>query len=232
MPVGTRGDNLPARAPEPGEFVGRSVRICCRLLLRPGLPLDRLHRISSRSSASCGSVPRPFKMAHCSRSGRPPRIDGVSVLHAGGLQPSSRVARPLTSRICTSGHTRCGVTQLPIRIEHCVPHGSDDRCHFGLVGAETMTFQSVPEAIPIGIATVFSCALAFFAWRRRTMPMAPAFATMMAGETAWALARRWSRSSPSYPSSDCASISDSSARSPRFWACRPLSSATPACPAG
>jgi len=50
-----------------------------------------------------------------------------------------------------------------------------------------MTFQSIPEAIPIGVAAVFSTALAFFAWRRRAMLMAPAFATMMAGETAWAL---------------------------------------------
>jgi len=50
-----------------------------------------------------------------------------------------------------------------------------------------MTFQSIPEAIPIGVAAVFSSALAFLAWRRRAMPMAPAFATMMAGETAWAL---------------------------------------------
>ena len=50
-----------------------------------------------------------------------------------------------------------------------------------------MTFQSIPEAIPIGIAAVLSGTLAVFAWRRRSMPMAPAFADMMAGETAWAL---------------------------------------------
>ena len=49
-----------------------------------------------------------------------------------------------------------------------------------------MTFQSVPEAIPAGIAAAFYSALAFFAWRRRAMLMAPSFATMMAGETAWA----------------------------------------------
>ena len=83
---------------------------------------------------------------------------------------------------------------------------------------EIMTFQSIPEAIPIGIATVFSGALAVFAWRRRSMPMAPAFATMMAGETVWALARRWSRASSSSPSSGCASICDFSVRSPRCWA--------------
>ena len=50
-----------------------------------------------------------------------------------------------------------------------------------------MSFQSVPETVPIGIAAVVAGALTVFAWRRRTMPMAPAFATMMAGETAWAL---------------------------------------------
>src|SRR5205814_1796493 len=50
-----------------------------------------------------------------------------------------------------------------------------------------MTFQSIPETIPLGIAAVFSGVLAVFAWRRRAMPMAPAFATMMAGESAWAL---------------------------------------------
>ena len=66
-------------------------------------------------------------------------------------------------------------------------HGLEGRCHPGLVGAKIMTFQSIPEAIPIGIAAVFSGALAVFAWRRRSMPMAPAFATMMAGETVWAL---------------------------------------------
>jgi PAS domain S-box-containing protein len=56
-----------------------------------------------------------------------------------------------------------------------------------MVGAEAMTFQYVPEAIPLGIAAGFSCALACFAWRRRAMPLAPAFTMMMAGETAWAL---------------------------------------------
>jgi PAS domain S-box-containing protein len=50
-----------------------------------------------------------------------------------------------------------------------------------------LTFQYVPEAIPIGVATVLSGALAIFGWQRRKMPMAPAFATMMAGETGWAL---------------------------------------------
>jgi PAS domain S-box-containing protein len=50
-----------------------------------------------------------------------------------------------------------------------------------------ITFQSIPDAFPIGIAAVFSCALVVFAWRRRAMPMASAFATMMAGETIWAL---------------------------------------------
>jgi len=50
-----------------------------------------------------------------------------------------------------------------------------------------MTFQSVPEAIPVGVAAVLSGALAVFAWRRRARPTAPAFAAMMAGETVWAL---------------------------------------------
>ena len=50
-----------------------------------------------------------------------------------------------------------------------------------------MSFQNVPAAIPIGFAAALSGALALFAWRRRAMPMAPAFAVMMAGETAWAL---------------------------------------------
>lgn len=50
-----------------------------------------------------------------------------------------------------------------------------------------MSFQSVPEVIPVGIAGVLSAALAAFAWRRRATPGAPAFVAMMAGETAWAL---------------------------------------------
>lgn len=49
-----------------------------------------------------------------------------------------------------------------------------------------MTFQSIPEAIPIGAAALFSGALAVFAWHRRAMPMAPAFAVMMAGKALWA----------------------------------------------
>jgi hypothetical protein len=49
-----------------------------------------------------------------------------------------------------------------------------------------MTFQTVPAAIPVGVAALLSGALTLFAWRRRAMPMAPAFAAMMAGETAWA----------------------------------------------
>jgi PAS domain S-box-containing protein len=57
----------------------------------------------------------------------------------------------------------------------------------GFLGAAMITFQSVPEAFPIAVAAVFSSVLAVVAWRRRAMPMAPAFATMMAGETLWAL---------------------------------------------
>jgi len=50
-----------------------------------------------------------------------------------------------------------------------------------------MSFQNVPAALPIGFAAALCGTLALFAWRRREMPMAPAFAVMMAGETAWAL---------------------------------------------
>jgi PAS domain S-box-containing protein len=50
-----------------------------------------------------------------------------------------------------------------------------------------ITYQSVPEAFPIGVAAGVSSVLAVIAWRRRAMPMAPAFATMMIGETLWAL---------------------------------------------
>ena len=50
-----------------------------------------------------------------------------------------------------------------------------------------MTFQSVPEAIPVGIAAAISLVLAILAWRRRALPLARPFAVMMAGETLWAL---------------------------------------------
>jgi PAS domain S-box-containing protein len=50
-----------------------------------------------------------------------------------------------------------------------------------------ITFQSIPEAIPIGIAAVVSSVLVVCAWRRRALPLAPAFIAMMAGETVWAL---------------------------------------------
>jgi PAS domain S-box-containing protein len=49
-----------------------------------------------------------------------------------------------------------------------------------------MTLQSVPQAIPLGVAAVCSAALTWIAWRRRAMPLGPAFLAMMAGETAWA----------------------------------------------
>ncbi len=48
-------------------------------------------------------------------------------------------------------------------------------------------FQPNPQAIPFAIAAAVSAILTVFAWRRRRLPMAPAFITMMAGETAWAL---------------------------------------------
>jgi signal transduction histidine kinase/CheY-like chemotaxis protein len=50
-----------------------------------------------------------------------------------------------------------------------------------------MTFQNNPAAIPFGVAVLISGTLMVFAWRRRTMPTAPAFAFMMAGEAIWAL---------------------------------------------
>jgi signal transduction histidine kinase/ActR/RegA family two-component response regulator len=50
-----------------------------------------------------------------------------------------------------------------------------------------MTPQANYEAIPFAIAAAVSTALAVFAWRRRRLPMAPAFLTLMAGEAAWAL---------------------------------------------
>jgi len=50
-----------------------------------------------------------------------------------------------------------------------------------------MTFQGNFEAIPFGIAAAVSITLAVFAWRRRSLPMAPAFLTLMAGEATWAL---------------------------------------------
>ena len=50
-----------------------------------------------------------------------------------------------------------------------------------------MTFQANPSAIPFILAAVVSGLLAVFAWRRRGLSMAPAFAVMMAGEeAAWA----------------------------------------------
>ncbi len=47
--------------------------------------------------------------------------------------------------------------------------------------------QPNPEAIPFAIAAAVSGTLAVLAWRRRGLPMAPAFTIMMAGEAAWAL---------------------------------------------
>src|SRR5437763_13692606 len=50
-----------------------------------------------------------------------------------------------------------------------------------------MTLQANPVAIPFGVAVAISGCLAVLAWRRRGMPVAPAFALMMAGEASWAL---------------------------------------------
>jgi PAS domain S-box-containing protein len=57
----------------------------------------------------------------------------------------------------------------------------------GLFGSGVITFQSVPAAIPVGLAAAVSLALAAYAWRRRFAPLGLAFAIMMTGETAWAL---------------------------------------------
>jgi signal transduction histidine kinase/ActR/RegA family two-component response regulator len=48
-------------------------------------------------------------------------------------------------------------------------------------------FQPNLQAIPFAIAAAVSAILTVFAWRRRSLPMAAGFITMMAGETAWAL---------------------------------------------
>ena len=58
----------------------------------------------------------------------------------------------------------------------------------GLLGAGMSMFQINPKAIPFLLAGASSAVLALFAWRRREMPRAPAFATMMAGEMVWAFA--------------------------------------------
>jgi hypothetical protein len=51
-----------------------------------------------------------------------------------------------------------------------------------------MMLQCNPRAIPFVLAGGTSAVLALFACRRRGMPRATAFVTMMAGETLWALA--------------------------------------------
>ena len=56
-----------------------------------------------------------------------------------------------------------------------------------MAGIEIKMFQPNPQAIPFAIAAVVSAIVTAFAWRRRSLPMAPAFITMMAGESAWAL---------------------------------------------
>ena len=51
-----------------------------------------------------------------------------------------------------------------------------------------MMLQGNPRAVPFLLAGGTSAILALFAWRRRDLPRAPAFITMMAGETVWASA--------------------------------------------
>src|SRR5436305_11761272 len=55
------------------------------------------------------------------------------------------------------------------------------------LGAGMFAIQSNADAILFAVAGGISALLALFAWRRRAMSRAPAFGTMMAGETAWAL---------------------------------------------
>ncbi|HWE38611.1 MAG TPA: histidine kinase N-terminal 7TM domain-containing protein [Isosphaeraceae bacterium] len=50
-----------------------------------------------------------------------------------------------------------------------------------------MAYQANPTALPFLNAAVISAGLAAYAWQRRRVATAPAFAAMMAGETAWAL---------------------------------------------
>ena len=50
-----------------------------------------------------------------------------------------------------------------------------------------MRYQANPAALLFLNAALISAGLAFYAWRRRKIPTATAFAAMMAGETAWAL---------------------------------------------
>ncbi len=56
-----------------------------------------------------------------------------------------------------------------------------------LVEGGVMLFQPNPEAIAFVVAALIAGGLAGFAWQRRRLPMAPPFATMMAGEAIWAL---------------------------------------------
>jgi signal transduction histidine kinase/ActR/RegA family two-component response regulator len=65
----------------------------------------------------------------------------------------------------------------------------DHRHRCGCIASEyeIKMFQPNPEAIPFAIAAAVSGSLAVLAWRRRSLPMAPAFTIMMAGEAAWAL---------------------------------------------
>lgn len=48
-------------------------------------------------------------------------------------------------------------------------------------------YQANPAALPFLSSAVISAGLALFAWRRRKIATAPAFAAMMAGQMAWAL---------------------------------------------
>jgi PAS domain S-box-containing protein len=51
-----------------------------------------------------------------------------------------------------------------------------------------MELQTNPQAVLFGAAAALAGGLAVFAWFRRRLPLAPAFAVMMTGEAVWALA--------------------------------------------
>ena len=105
------------------------------------------------------------------------------------LSTSASAATPMLSLV----PSRSEVARFIFRsrtfesLEIVESHGAGARISLSLAGIEIKMFQPNPQAIPFAIAAVVSGAVAVFAWRRRTLPMAPAFFTMMAGEAAWAL---------------------------------------------
>ena len=89
-------------------------------------------------------------------------------------------------------------------------------------------FQANPQAIPFAIAAAVSAIVTVFAWRRRSLPMAPAFITMMAGEAAWALFEAIElRLSPTRYRRPSGTSCGLPAPSSRSWACWRSCSVTP-----